>query len=309
MKKSMFNSAAKPISVSALVLSGLFCAGTTLGAPSPSAPNFSPNASVAWVTEQGGFKPTLSGAGPVMQDPAHPAVGNDEFRLTGKQPTFATADLSNPILQPWAREALRKRNERILAGEPGFGPRVSCWPGGVPTFLLGGVFRPLFIIQSSKEVLMILQLDHQIRRIYLDVPHSANVKPSWYGESVGHYEGDTLVVDTIGLNDRTFVDNFLTPHTDKLHIVERFRLIDGDRTLQANIHVEDDGAFTMPWDAIQRFKRIEPGVADNSLVVENDGTNGRGPAGPMLEESCAESNLVTFGSDGMPIPQAVMPDF
>jgi hypothetical protein len=156
---------------------------------------------------------------------------------------------------------------------------------------------------------MILQLDHQIRRIYLDVPHSANVKPSWYGESVGHYEGDTLVVDTIGLNDRTFVDNFLTPHTDKLHIVERFRLIDGDRTLQANIHVEDDGAFTMPWDAIQRFKRIEPGVADNSLVVENDGTNGRGPAGPMLEESCAESNLVTFGSDGMPIPQAVMPDF
>ena len=141
------------------------------------------------------------------------------------------------------------------------------------------------------------------------MPHSANVKPSWYGESVGTYEGDTLVVDTIGLNERTYVDNFLTPHTDKLHVVERFRLIDGGRQLEARIHVEDAGAFTMPWDAVQRFKRIEQGVADNSLVVQNDGTNGRGEAGPMIEESCAESSLVTFGGDGMPIPQAIVPDF
>ena len=156
---------------------------------------------------------------------------------------------------------------------------------------------------------MVLQLDHQIRRIYLDVPHSKNVKPSWYGESVGHYEGDTLVVDTIGLNDRTYVDNFLTPHTDKLHVVERFRVIEGGRTLEVRFHVEDAGAFTMPWDAVARFKRIEPGVADNSLVVPNDGTNGRSEAGPLTEQSCAESPLVTFASDGAPIPQAVKPDF
>jgi len=55
--------------------------------------------------------------------------------------------------------------------------------------------------------------DQQIRHIYMNVPHSKNLKPSWYGESVGHYEGDTLVVDTIGLNDKTFVDNYRTPHT------------------------------------------------------------------------------------------------
>src|SRR5262249_5898570 len=281
--KSMCNFAA--IAASVGVSLGVLCAGTALGAPSASAPNFSPNPSVSWVG-QGGFKPLPSGAGPVVEDPAHPAVGNDEFRLTGKQPTFATADLSNPILQPWAREALRKRNERILAGEPGFGPRVSCWPGGVPTFLLGAPFRPMFIIQSAKEVVMVLQLDHQIRRIHLDVPHSAKLKPSWYGESAGHYEGDTLVVDTIGLNERTYVDTCLTPHTGKLHVVERFRIIEGGKTLEARVHVEDSGAFTMPWDAVQRFKRIEPGVADNSLVIPNDGTNGRGEAGPMTEESC-----------------------
>ena len=87
-------------------------------------------------------------------------------------------------------------------------------------------------------------------RIYLDVPHSANVKPSWYGESVGHYEGDTLVVDTIGLNDKTYVDNFLTPHTNKLHVVERFRMTDAGRTLEVRFHVEDEGAFTTPWDAV-----------------------------------------------------------
>ena len=160
---------AKPMSISAAILAGLFvagllCAGAAFGAPNV-APNFSPNPSVGWVGDQRGFRPLASGAGPVMEDPAHPAVGNDEFRVTGKQPSFATADLSNPILQPWVREALRKRNEGILAGGPGFGPRVSCWPGGVPTFLLGAPFRPMFIIQSAKEVVMVLQLDHQVRRV------------------------------------------------------------------------------------------------------------------------------------------------
>ena len=67
----------------------------------------------------------------------------------------------------------------------------------------------------------------------MNVPHSKNPKPSWYGESVGHYEGDELVVDTIGLNDKTFVDNYRTPHTDQIHVVERFKLIEDGKTLQA----------------------------------------------------------------------------
>src|SRR5204862_2467099 len=91
--------------------------------------------------------------------------------------------------------------------------------------------------------------------------HSANVKPSWHGESIGRYEGDTLVVDTIGLDDRTFVDGFGTPHTKQLHVIERFRLIDGGKILEANVHVEDPGAFTMPWDAIQRYRLFEAAVA------------------------------------------------
>jgi hypothetical protein len=86
---------------------------------------------------------------------------------------------------------------------------------------------------------MIFSGDQQVRHVYLDVPHSENPKPSWYGESIGHYEGDTLVMDTVGLNDKTFLDNYRTPHTEKLHVVERWRLIDDGERLEVKVRVED----------------------------------------------------------------------
>ena len=81
-------------------------------------PNFAPDASVGWYAYNRLFIPPASGAGPVQQDPAHPYVSNDEFRVTGKQPTEQLADLNNPILQPWARDVVRKRNELVLSGKP-----------------------------------------------------------------------------------------------------------------------------------------------------------------------------------------------
>jgi hypothetical protein len=128
-----------------------------------------------------------------------------------------------------------------------------------------------------------------VRHVYLNVAHSPNLKPSWFGESVGYYEGDTLVVDTIGLNDKTFVDNFRTPHTEKLHVVQRFQLVDGGKMLEVKLHVEDPGAFTTPWDAIQRYRRV-----DDS---------------PMVEETCAEGSFNYFNQDAEPIPQADKADF
>ena len=105
---------------------------------------------------------------------------------------------------------------------------------------------------------MIWQMDHQVRHVYLNVPHSANPKPSWYGESVGHYEGDTLVVDTIGQNTQTFIDNYRTPHSEKLHVVERYHLVEGGKTLQAEITIEDPGAFRKPW-RIREVWDLAPG--------------------------------------------------
>jgi hypothetical protein len=274
-------------------------------------PDFSPNPQVSWATIGQMFKPPAKGAGPVQDDPAHPFITNDDFRLTGKQPTFPVADVSNPILQPWVREVLRKRNENILAGKPGFPPRPSCWPRGVPAFLLEGAFQPVFFVQTEKEILWIAQFDQQIRHIYLDVPHSAHVKPSWFGESIGHFEGDTLVVDTIGLNERTVIDEYLTPHTDKLHVVERIRMTDGGKGLEVNFHVEDPGAFTMPWDAVQRYNRLEPGVGEYNLPISNDGTNARASAGLLLEERCAENPISHLGNEkeAIPLPRAIKPDF
>jgi hypothetical protein len=127
--------------------------------------------------------------------------------------------------------------------------------------------------------------DAQVRRVYLDVPHSANPKPSWYGESVGHYEGDTLVVDTIGLNNKTYLDNFRTPHSEKLHVVERWKLVD-DMTLEVTLTVDDPETFQEPWKAVNRYRRIQRPRAS--------------------EEVCAENNQLLFDYR---IPVANKPDF
>ena len=142
----------------------------------------------------------------------------------------------------------------MLSGKPVFERRTGCWPSGVPAFNLY-VVLPTYFIQTPTKIVMISQQDNQVRHIYLNVPHSANPTPSWNGESVGHYEGDTLVVDTIGMNERTFVDNFRTPHTTQLHVVERFRMIDDGKRMEVHITVDDPGAYTTTWTAIQRFRR------------------------------------------------------
>ena len=257
-------------------------------------PDFSSD-NAGWVAYGTDFIQPPSGPGPVVSDPAHPFIpGREEYRRAQPdrqgpaQSTFRVADLSNPILQPWAREELRKRNELVLSGKPGFTRQVSCWPLGVPGFLLYPIL-PIYFIQMPKEIVVISQEYELTRHIYLGVAHSQPATPSFFGESVGYYEGDTLVVDTIGLNDKTYVDNYRTPHSDRLHVVERFRLIDGGKTLEVDVHVEDPGAFTTAWDAIQRYIRV---------------------ALPAYQEhTCAENNADHFGYESEPIPTASKPDF
>ena len=217
------------------ILGFLGCPVNSQGAPrADSIPNFAPSSDIGWIAADQLFLPPEKGPGPVVADPAYliSKPGQDAFRV---------ADLSNPILQPWAREELRKVNEWALSGKPAYTPKERCWPIGVPGFVLYAVF-PTYFLQTPKKVVMIWAEDHQVRHIYLNRRHSTRVKPSWFGESVGRYEGDTLVVDTIGLNTRTFVDSYRTPHTDNLHVLERFRTIDGGRTMEVRLHVEDAGA-------------------------------------------------------------------
>ena len=103
--------------------------------------------------------------------------------------------------------------------------------------------------------------------------------------SVGHYEGDTLVVDTIGLNTKTVVDIYRTPHTEKLHVVERWRMVDGGQAMEVVFTVEDEGAFYQPWKGMRRYRRVE----------QED-----------YEKICAENNAHLFNFQ---IPEAERPDF
>jgi hypothetical protein len=274
-------------SLTALSLAALASLPLTASAAQQAIPIFSPDSRMGWQLSDDDFISPPSGPGPVVSDPAHPYISFYRFP-TNPKPTFRVADLSNPILQPWAREELRKANERALSGKIVTLLKERCMPVGVPAFLLLPA-TPVYFLQTPEKVTMIWQQDRQVRNVYLNVPHSSNLKPSWYGESVGHYEGDTLGVDTIGLDKRTYVDNYWTPHTEQLHVVERFRMIEDGKTLEVQVRVEDPGAFTTPWNAIQRYRRTENG--------------------PMPEIVCAENNWDHFDQGFGPIPEASKADF
>jgi hypothetical protein len=250
-------------------------------------PVFSPESISAWVPDRptgDDFLPPASGPGPVMSAKGRPYVPNGR----GNQPTYRVADLTNPILKPWAVEKMKKANDDVLAGKVPYITRERCWPAGVPGFTVYTRVQPIYFLQTPKEVVILNQLNQQFRHIYLDVAHSQNPKLSWYGESVGYYEGDELVVDTIGLNDKSTVDNYRTPHTDQIHVVERFRMIEDGNTLQAVVNVDDPGTFNMPWTAVQRWHRVER---------------------EMPEDICAENNFSFFDYDVTPLPEAKQADF
>jgi hypothetical protein len=261
------------------LLAGLFCIGVAPALPQQGPPDFSAN-NAGWVSVGGEWTPLPGTPSPVAQDPAHRYVPNN----TGGQPTFRIADVNNPNLTQFAKDALKKANEEVLAGKPMWSRSSRCWATGVPAFLLTPA-QPMFFVQTPQQVRMIAQHDNDVRRVYLNVPHSENPKPSWYGESVGHYEGDTLVIDTVGLNDKTFVDNFRTPHSDKLHVVERLRLVEGGRFLEAEVVIDDPAVFLKPLHVTKRSRRVEATLAE-----------WRCAAGEM-------SNPFTQGADPLPIAE------
>lgn len=234
-----------------------------------------------------------SGPGPVTYDKSSPYTNNQRAGA-GRPITLRIADLSNPILKPWAIESMRKANDLAAAGKSAYEARASCRPGGVPGFLVMGRVNPMYIVQGPKEVVLINEGGPEVRRIYLDVPHSAHPNISAYGDSVGHYEGDTLVVDTIGLSADTYIDNYRTPHTNQEHVIERYKLIDGGNSLQVDIRVEDPGAFNMAWSARQTYHRGQPAESLN---------------GQLLEAICSENNEVLVDATVSATPKADKPDF
>jgi hypothetical protein len=231
------------------------------GQPTP-IPNLSAN---PWAGGIGvDFVPVLGSPSPMRQDPAHPFVPNG----TGAQPTYRIADLSNPNLKQWAKDIMKKDNDEVLGGKIAFTPRQSCMPAGVPGFILYGGGAVHFV-QTPKKVTMIFDGDMQVRQVYMDVPHSKDAKPSWYGESIGRYEGDTLVIDTIGQNTKTVLDAYRTPHSDKLHVVERWRITNEGNGLEVLVTIDDPETFNQPWQAIRRYRKA-PGMLGEQICAEGN---------------------------------------
>jgi hypothetical protein len=193
-------------------------------------------------------------------------------------------DYNDPLLQPWVAAIIKKYGDMERAGIAAPETKTTCWPGGVPNML--SIPSRMELLQTPGRVTLLYSNDHQVRFIDLDKGHSARVTSSWYGESVGHYEGDTLVVDTVGVavKPMSMLDVFGTPHTEALHVVERFRKTDGGKKLQVDITVEDPGTFTRPFTEHSTFTKIDF---------------------PFEEYVCAENNpLIGIGSEVGEMPRA-----
>ena len=167
-----------------------------------------------------------------------------------------------PPLQPWAEERTQTNNA-------GTDPEEKCFPPGMPRVYLH--HYPVEIVQSSNRVIMHFEYDHVVRQIWTDGrthPKDDELDDTWHGHSIGSWDGDTLVVDTVGFNDKTWLDNAGHPHTDALHVVERIRRV-APETLQIDFTFDDPKAYTRSWSG-QTILGLRPGWEITEHVCADD---------------------------------------
>jgi hypothetical protein len=284
-------------------------AGTTGGAGASSAPI--PDISGAWAHPGLGFGPPLSGPGPILNKSRTPRGQSNFDQVVG--------DYTNPILKPEAAEAVKKFGELSLAGNVFPDPDNQCLQNPLPYIFWNFSLR---VLQLPDKLVFLYQHDSDYRQIRLNQQHPANVVPTIHGDSVGHFEGDTLVIDTIGIKVGPYrtIDRFGTPYTRALHVVERYRLIDYETTkqalevaakewppvginvdrdyrgkgLQLEFTVEDDGVFTMPWSATITYGRDANPDWDERICAENIGH---------------DTTLLHYSDPDARVPTADKPDF
>jgi hypothetical protein len=285
--------------------------------PSAMAANSSsaiPELSGQWGRDMLFFEPPSSGPGPVLN-----AARKPDGTRNLQAPCCAivteggwVGDYTNPILKPRAAEAVKKYRELSEQGKVVPDLHNRCWPEP-PPFVMSLQFG-VEIVQQKDEVTLFYLLYNTVRHVRLNASHPKNATPSWQGNSVGHYEGDTLVVDTVAIKvaPPSTVDAFGTPHSEALHVIERYRLIGGEaaaenqqhngaiyrpsppygrgtidpdkakKGMQVDFTVEDDGVFTTPWSGRVTYRRLI-GDWPEAVCAENPNFFGADTSAPMAD--------------------------
>lgn len=229
-------------------------------------------------------------------------------------------DYKNPLLTPAASAILKAHGEFSMTGQSIPDPHNQCWPEPPP--FTTAIQLELLILQRPNEVVFVYSNDQKTRHIRLNSSHPNPLVPTYIGDSVGHYEGDTLVVDTAGIKPSRWpvVDRYGTPHSDVLHVVERYRLIDGQQAQDAMLahHREFTRAPVAAFDAYggifdrdmsRKGLQVEITVEDTKMFTQPwTGLATYRPQSNWPEMVCADS-LLEIGGPPRQNPVALKPDF
>ena len=269
-----------------------------------------PDFSGFWARNAFDLEPMPSGAAPVTNLKRLRDGTTDGTQLVG--------DYNNPILKPEAANLLKKRGEISISGNAFPDPSNHCAPYHPPYAF--SIQLGMHVLQEKDQVTILYNQDDQVRRVRLNSTHPAKVVPSAMGDSIGSYESDTLVVDTVGIKAGPLVmtDRMGTPQSEAMHLIERYRLIGAaeakeaqdrhekqngriggaagampidptyGKGLQLQITVEDTNVFTTPWSAVITYRRGKD---------------------PWIEQVCAENFREYYANRDTEIPQADKPDF
>ncbi|HYM17036.1 MAG TPA: hypothetical protein VEU06_00610 [Micropepsaceae bacterium] len=291
---------------------------TVLFVGSSGAADSVPEIAGQWGRDMLFFEPPGSGPGPILN-----MIRRPDGTRNKNAPCCAivveggwVGDDTNPILRPEAANAVKKYRELADSGTVVSDLHNTCRPEP-PPFAMSLQFG-VNIVQQKNDVMLFYLLYNTVRHVRMNASHPKNIAPSWQGDSIGRYEGDTLVVDTVGIKEAPYstVDAFGTPHTNALHVVERYRLIDGQAAADAQ---KQNGAIFRPNPPYGRGT-IDPDTAKKGLEVEftvedpavfttawTGRVTYRRLIGDWPESVCAE-NPHFFGAT-VSVPTAAKPDF
>jgi hypothetical protein len=237
--------------------------------------------------------PDLSGVwGRNTIDYSAPDRGKGPLKNISGSRNIMVGDFHDPMLKPWAADIVKRNGDIARTGAAFPTAHNQCWPEP-PPYILGN--QELQVLQQKNQVLLVYSHGSQVRHVRLNSRHPAKLEPSWYGDSIGHYEGGALVVDTVGVKmaPLSSLDRYGSPHTEALHVVERYYMVEQkpdsseptatggfrgaddaiDRSykgkvLRADFTVEDSGAFNSTWSGVVVFGRAK-GAFIEDVCAEN----------------------------------------